>query len=430
MENTMQITIQGFLSHPKTNARGGVFQGRFTCPAVQWTGSGSDAFVTFTITAEELSAAAASRLLWTDQTVQRGIRPGLSVDPAREISLAEGYPNPDLYMFDATNADDMVQKLLEGERVFFNPLVWNLRPRTFEAYWDGPKQELYLYDGRIYLPDSHHRQQAIAKAVSIWKQAPASYPAFSPGREFKVELYFLSREAEGDYFYDKNQRSRPTALSKAYDLTTQDDLSLLAKRLIEKCAALRDNVNRVTDRLAADNPQVVTLSTLREMMKAFAPDGLVDESELDGLSTVGATFYDLLASVRPELGVLERAARHRVRKELLVDSAVMMHGYAAVMREFHQELAGSGIKKAAADWRVRLSRLSHSRVYSCGEWSGDVFAKVNPLWQSAGVVKPGKTRGSTTVLNTGAARAKCGRILKQLLAVPSTPTNLEFLAKG
>src|SRR5207253_472043 len=120
---------------------------------------------------------------------------------------------------------------------FLNPLVWNLRPGSFDAYWDQKNNSIYIYQGKIYLPDSHHRQQAIIKAVNVWRSAQKDYPRFSGDRQFKVELYFLSRTDEGNYFYDKNQLPTPTAKSKAYDLTTMDDLSLLAKQVIERSKA-------------------------------------------------------------------------------------------------------------------------------------------------------------------------------------------------
>src|SRR4029077_3552395 len=187
--------------------------------------------------------------------------------PPKELSLVDGYPDTKKYIFDADNADDIAEKLLVGEKLFLSPLVWNLRPGHFDAYWDTNQAKLYVYDGKIFLPDSHHRQQAIIKAVHTKKNGEGEYPDFSAEREFKVDLYFLSREDEGNYFFDKNQRPKPTALSKAYDLTTFDDLSLLAKKVVEKSKNLQGNINRVTDRLTQKNPQVVTLSTLREMMK-------------------------------------------------------------------------------------------------------------------------------------------------------------------
>jgi hypothetical protein len=355
--------------------------------------------------------------VWTDQDVQRGITPGLLPVPPRELALGDGYPDSASYIFDAANADDIAEKLLRGERLFLSPLVWNLRPGQFEAYWDEEAHSIYLYDGKIYLPDSHHRQQGILKAVRAYRETSSSYRKFSPTKQFKMELYFLSKEDEGNYFFDKNQRPRPTAKSKAYDLTTVDDLSLLAKKVIDKSEALRDNVNRVTDRLTAKNPQVVTLSTLREMMRSFAPTDSFDEVELEGLATVAATFYDLLAAVRPELGRIDQKDRKSVRENSIVAQGVMMHGYSSLMRDFNDAIAEEGANNAVKEWEKLLGRLAGDKEYSFNSWRGDLFDKRNPLWQRVGVVKPGKDGRRLTVLNTGSARAECGRVLRQLLRV-------------
>jgi hypothetical protein len=423
------VVIKGFLNKAKKNASGSVYKGRFTCNDVQWTGEGSEALITFTITAQEIADAAENHLLWTDQDVQRGVLPGLTISPPRILPLSEGYPDPRHYVFNVNNADDMVEKLLSGERLFLSPLVWNLRPGFFEAYWNTTSREVYLYSGKIYLPDSHHRQQAIIKAVKIWRDAPDSYPKFSPSKQFKVELYFLSKEDEGNYFFDKNQRPKPTAKSKAYDLTTLDDLSLLAKNVITKSSALKDNVNRVTDRLTSKNAQVITLSTLREMMKAFAKAEALDDPEMEGLATVAATFYDLLSQVRRELATLPIIERRRVREALIVDSAVMMHGYAALMSDFNDTISEKGLKGAISDWQKRLDRFSGGHRYRFGHWSGDLFEKINPLWQHVGVVKPGKDGKRLTVLNTGGARSECGRVLRQLASIGAPPNDLAFLSK-
>lgn len=424
-----KIHIKGFLSAPKKVAGGVPYQGRFTAHNVQWTGDGADALVTFTITAEEIADAADNNLLWTDQDVQRGIQPGLLKPPARELSLGQGYPDSKSYIFDASNADDIAEKLLRGEKLFLSPLVWNLRPDTFEAYSDANASQIFLYSGKVYLPDSHHRHQGIIKAVRTFRESPGSYPKFSPSRQFKLELYFLSKSDEGNYFFDKNQRPKPTAKSKAYDLTTLDDLSLLAKKVVEKSSALRENVNRVTDRLTAQNPHVITLSTAREMMKTLAPSDALDETEIEGLATVAASFYDLLANARPELGRLDRAERRTVREDLVVDAAVMMHGYAALMRDFGDLISDKGLKRATEETKKRLQRFSASHTYLYGRWTGDFFDKHNPLWQRAGIVKPGRDERRLTVLNTGAARSECGRILRQFFTLDHPSPDLRFLAK-
>lgn len=422
------VQIAGMLAEPRRNAQGAVYRGRFTCPDVQWTGTGDDLFATFTITAGELADAAASNMLWTDQDVQRGIQPAAVPRPPRELSLADGYPEPSRYIFDGEKADDIAQKLLGGDQLFLSPLIWNLRPSNFEAYWNESEEELYLYKGKIYLPDSHHRHQAIVKAVETWRDAQNDFPMFSDSRQFKVELYFLSREDEGNYFFDKNQRTKPTAKSKAYDLTTEDDLSLLAKRTIDESKCLRENVNRVTDRLSAQTPQVMTLSTLREMMRTFASSEHIDSSELDGLAKVAAEFYDMLAEVRPELGRMTVPDRRQSRSALMVDAAVMMHGYAALMKEFNLDMARVGPVRARDLWRGKLQRFRSDRSYSFRGWQGDLFDRANPLWAAVGLTRVAEG-GKMTVLNTGAARSEAGRVLRQLALVDGEPIDLAFVAR-
>ena len=428
MKTARKISVKGFFQKPKKTAARTLYHGRFTCHDVQWTGEDEDVLATFTTTADELTDAADSQLLWTDQDVQRGIRPDSPQGTPRELAVGAGYPDPQLYVFDAANADDIAEKLLRGERVFLGPLIWNLRPTTFQAYWDETCRSIYLYNGKIYLPDSHHRQQGIIKAVRAYREEPSAYPKFSPTRQFKVELYFLSKSDEGNYFFDKNQRPKPTAKSKAYDLTTLDDLSLLAKKVIEKSRSLADNVNRVTDRLTAKNPQVITLSTLREMVKSFVSEDSLDEPQIEGLATVAATFYDLLADARPELGKLPESQRKIVREKLVVDAAVMMHGYAALMSDFNEGIGELGVRAAESRWREKLNRLKADKRYSFEKWSGDLFDKRNPLWQRVGVAKPGKDGKRLTVLNTGAARSECGRVLRQLTSLEQDPGSLSFLA--
>jgi hypothetical protein len=425
----MKIDIAGFLPKPKKQANGKIYRGRFVCPDVQWTRESNDPLATFTITAEQLTDAADNQLLWTDQNVQRGIQPHIQPQPPRELSLSEGYPNSSQYIFDAAKADEIAEKLLSGERLFLNPLVWNLRPGSFEAYWDDKEKSIYFYKGRFFLPDSHHRQQAIIKAVKLWRGAVREYPAFSGSKEFKIELYFLSREDEGNYFFDKNQRPKPTARSKAFDLTTVDDLSLLAKEVIEQSENLKGNVNRVTDKLTARNPQVITLSTLREMMRSFADVDQIDTSELAGLAAIAAQFYDMLVKVRPELGRLPTSERKAIRETKIVDAAVMMHGYAALMRQYSQDLANLGTSKARQEWRKRLSKLSAEVPYVFGRWRGDLFEKRNPLWQRVGLVKPGRDGRKLTVLNTGAARLESGRVLQQIVSDPRQVVDLRLLTK-
>ena len=136
----MRPRIDGLLKEPKLIASGEMYPGRFTCHGVEWIVSGGGTMATLTVTAQEVADAAESRILWIDQDTQRGIKPGLPFSAPREISLADGYPDPTIYIFDSDKADEITERLLEGgSGLFLNPLVWSLRPGAFQAFWSEEK---------------------------------------------------------------------------------------------------------------------------------------------------------------------------------------------------------------------------------------------------------------------------------------------------
>jgi hypothetical protein len=166
------------------------------------------------------------------------------------------------------------------------------------------------------------------------------------------------------------------------------------------------------------------------MMKSFAAVENLDASELAGMAAIGAQFYDMLAQVRPELGRLTVVDRKKTRETKIVDAAVMMHGYAALMKEYNNDLAEFGPSKERLEWNRKLARLSQDVEYAYGRrWSGDLFDKRNPLWLRVGIVKPGRDGVRLTVLNTGAARSECGKVLRELMSAEQPPDDLRLLAK-
>lgn len=411
----------GFVKERPKSASGRPLTGRFTCEDIQWTGSGGDLLGTFAITVRELLDLAESNLLWTDQDVQRGVKPERP-QAERLLSLANGYPDPENYIFVNDNADEIAEKLLFGKKLYLSPLIWSLRPGEFEGFRDDENERFIIYSGKIFLPDSHHRHQGILKAARAYREQPKDYPDFSLDKQFKVDVYFLSKMEEGNFFYDKNQLTRQTAKSKAFDLTTGDALSLLAKQIASNSKALDGNVNRVTDRLTSRNPQVVTLSTLREMAKSIVPQSEVSEHEIEGTAALVATFFDKLAERRSILGRVPIERRVESRRHSLADAAVTMHGYAALARDFMDDLPKLGSSEANRIWDLKLDRLAEGREFTSGDWSGDLFAKENPLWTRLGILKPSNRLGYSQV-NNGATRAAMGRALRAV--VSSASTNLD-----
>lgn len=413
----------GFVAERPKSASGKPLAGRFTCEDIQWTGSGGDLLGTFTITVRELLDLAESNLLWTDQDVQRGVKPE-KPEAERLLSLANGYPDSESYIFVEGNADEIAEKLLFGKKLYLSPLIWSLRPGEFEGFRDDENDRFIIYSGKIFLPDSHHRHQGILKAARAYREQPKDYPDFSLEKQLKVDIYFLSKMEEGNFFYDKNQLTRQTAKSKAFDLTTGDALSLLAKEIASNSRALDGNVNRVTDRLTSKNPQVVTLSTLREMAKSIVPQGEVSEHEIEATAALVATFFDKLADKRPVLGKVPIERRIESRRHSLVEAAVTMHGYAALARDYMDDLPKLGNSEANSVWDSKLDRLSEGIEFTFGGWSGDLFEKANPLWSRLGILKP-SNRGGFSQVNNGATRGAMGKALRAVIS--SSSNNLETL---
>lgn len=416
----------GFVDRARTAPDGSLYPGRFTLFDVQITGDKEGVFVTSTVSVSMISDACLNNLVWTDQSVQRGIRPEFSNIAERYLSLQAGFPDKAKYVYDQSRSEDIADKLLRGERLFLNPLIWNLRPGDFEAFLDLDEKRLHLYDGRIFLPDSHHRHQAIVHAANAYRQAPADYPKFSLEKQFTVELYFMSSEDEGEYFYEKNQLGKPADKSKALDLTTQDNFALVAKQAISMSPSLAGNVNRVTDRLTAKNRQVMTLSTMVGMVRSAAA-GDIARSQVGSLATSFATFYELLSDARPELKLLTEEERIFVRKNSMVDQAVVLHGFAPIIRMFHdQRLAASSSDvdaqmQVAADWERRLSVLTDEvedlrRRENEAAWKGDFFDRSNPVWREFGILQPTKS-GGTAVSNTRQTRNTTAELLSNLLGL-------------
>jgi hypothetical protein len=409
--------VPDILREPLSRRGGGVYRGRFEIRGLQWLLNPDDLHATTAISARDIATAAANGLIWTDQRVQRGIKPEAEgKKPAVELSLADGYPNGSLYVFDPEKSDEIADKLLQGEEgLKLSPLVWNLRPDHFQAAIDNEEGRgwFYLYRGRFYLPDGHHRHQGILKAFHLWEDAPGDYPKFDPERMFTVDLYFMSIQDEAEYFFQKNWLPRSVARSKSYDLTEQDPPSVLAKRLIERADSLTGNVNRVTDQLAASNPQLVTLSTLREMMSMIFDSKSLNEEEIEQAATMLAKFWEMMVGVRPELRRLEANERRESRRQSMVGQAVTMYGYAELMRRFLDDIEEGGEDAAVAAWKKRLKKLRASEKYKHpppSKFSGDFFGRDNPLWAELGVLQMTKS-GRQTVSNTRQTRDQMAEAL-------------------
>jgi hypothetical protein len=406
-------SVDGLLDEPIARRGGALHAGRFQIDNLLLVDNPDDVHLTASLSVRDLADAADGNLLYTDQIVQRGIKPGKAGEV--ELSLADGYPDPDVYIFYEDKADEIASALLSGQKLHLSPLVWNLRPGHFQGYLDTSARNLVLYSGRIYLPDGHHRHQGIVQAFRIWQTAQDEYPDFDVDRLFTVDVYFMSRQEEAQYFFEKNVLGKDVDKSKSFDLTTRDPLSNLAKALIDKSPSLKGNVNRVTDRLSAASPQVITLSTLHTMMqRVVGEDSAPGDERIEELATWLAAFYEMLAEVRPELGLLSLEDRQKARRESMAGQAVLMHGFAELMREFVNDVEADGLEDAARNWKSRLAPLGKAKTYKSedGEFSDDLFLRTNPLWRELGVIQSTRS-GRDAVSNVRQTRDSVADLLRE-----------------
>lgn len=89
-----KLGIEGMRSEPPLTASGGIDPGRFTLFDVQTTVHAGEAVLTCVVTARQVATAVSNRILWTDQNVQRGVRPEVEPPPPTLLPVGDGYPDP------------------------------------------------------------------------------------------------------------------------------------------------------------------------------------------------------------------------------------------------------------------------------------------------------------------------------------------------
>src|SRR5205809_6895571 len=87
------VMVPDLLPDPLERRGGGIYRGRFQVPDPQWLLNPDDLHATAALTARDIVTAVENRLVWTDQLVQRGIRPERETEAKVELCLADGYPD-------------------------------------------------------------------------------------------------------------------------------------------------------------------------------------------------------------------------------------------------------------------------------------------------------------------------------------------------
>ena len=293
---------------------------------------------------------------------------------------------------DMKKVERWAEQLIEGG-AYLGQLSWNFRKdspdeRTIE--YDPNTGELTIEPGAAAtIPDSYHRHLAIVKAV----ESAAKGSRFDANRPVSVRIYNVRAEEENRIFYAMNEEGRPADATRSKWLHPVDGPVKLARKLVESCPHLRDNVDTIRDRLSKRNPRICAFGTLAGAFSDHWKDlEDLDEAVIRGHMDYLVRFWERLVTVRPELGKLNLKARQEVRKASLVDSAMAIRAYVGIARRMQEE--GRGL--------AALEKLAEPTVVDGREV--DFFSRPNPLWEKVGVLVPMTKEDGTTSLQLRNAR--------------------------
>lgn len=312
-------------------------------------------------------------------------------------------------VFKKEKVDRWTEQLLADEHVF-GQLTWNYRPEESEIVYDEHERTLELGSGSATLPDSAHRHRAIVQAV----ESVARGSSFDPKMKFSVRIWRVPSDDESRIFYGMNQEGDKADATRSKFLMQRNIGQRLARDLVRRNSHLGEqNVETVTNSLAAKNPRLMAFNTLAVACEQNFPD--VAEADYEELLDFLDRFWSALVEVRPELDVLASHRRQEVRKTLLSGSALAMHGYVGLAMRMHK----TGIPLEA------LAALAPD-----GPDLEDDFLRIDdPHWQEVGLVTPSTSKTGKTNLGTRNAiqtrRVMAAELVTRVLDHPSAVVGTE-----
>ena len=303
-------------------------------------------------------------------------------------------------VFKKEKVDRWTEQLLKDEHVF-GQLTWNYRPEESEVDYDPETRTLVIGSGAATLPDSAHRHRAIVQAVDSVERGSS----FDSKMRFSIRIWRVPSDAEAKIFYGMNQEGDKADATRSKFLMQRNIGQRIARDLVKTNGFLGEqNVETVTNSLAAKNPRLMAFNTLAVACEQNFSD--VTEAELPELIEFLDGFWTALVAARPELDVLASHRRQEVRKTLLSGSALAMHGYI-------------GLAKYMRKHEIPLSALDDLAPEADGE---DFLKLDNPQWQKLGLVTPSTSKTGKTNLGTRNAiqtRRVMAEALIERVAVPA-----------
>jgi hypothetical protein len=337
-----------------------------------------------------------------DPEIQRGVKETKSAGPKESLREAQ--------------VESMMEDI-HNDRFECPQLTWNLRGGEVVWVYFTKTKTLTVYQGVATRPDTNHRHHAIIrfhKKYLSWVEQTGStdMPGYNPARQYGLVLYTDDFQGEAHRFYVYNFKGWRVSTSTAHYIESKTHVPAIhakvAREAMERSGILGlKNVEIISAQLSRNSAKMITFGTLTEALKTAFP--AITESDLPETLDYIVQFLDALHNARPaEIALLSVAQRQTVRDASVADQAVLWHGYF--------RLASWLQKNAAESWREHLALLAKPVTYERDgkSFTGDLFARDNPVWVDMAIMAPGK-RG-LRVLNNRQAREASFDILKAVVS--------------
>lgn len=293
-----------------------------------------------------------------DENTQRGFK---------DVKNSKGIVTGQQQMFNKHNVSEITMKIVNKKFLDGNILSWCCRLNDLEdkeSYKYIPEEmKLIINKEFLTIPDSSQRHLAIHNLknynVSI---NPQTF-------NFPLQICTYTLKEEQSLFSEVNALGSRASLTRALYLSNTYK-TLLVKGIIGD-SKLKNNVETKKNATLYTD-KVTSFATLYNSFFEHGRGAFRDLSEEDvpKFKEWMIKFYDYLIEIRPELGVLSKEERMKLKKESIIDTAVTMYAFAFIAKALWHD----------TNWRRKIGRLSKNHDYKCGLWEGDLFDISNPKW--------------------------------------------------
>lgn len=223
---------------------------------------------------------------------------------------------------------DWTEQLCRNEAILGN-LTWNIDPDTAEYDYDPSTGTLRLTAGQIETPDSATRTRAIVQAAN------ATPRTMHAGTRFAVRIWLADQERQKEIFHFYNQVGKPVDKTVAKFNFQASREQELARNLMMRSKHLGvENVETKGNRVSASSNKLCAFNTLSQAVEDFWTSHPESDEEIEEQSDFLVRYWDALASVVQDTGIVSLARRKELRPDpktghggSLVDKALAIHGY-------------------------------------------------------------------------------------------------------